>query len=112
MPGSGEYQTFLVSLFVIQSMLNINNILWIDRCAWEDFQMRLTIRFSFKSILNASMWHIYQMCTETVRDAWVVCTVYSAECSTLALVQAGKCQLAGLTESVHNTVINIQMSTS
>ena len=65
---------------------------------------------SLKSSLNASMWHIYKMCTETGTDAWMVCT--GVQCRTLALVQAGKCQLAGFTETVHNTVINIQMSTS
>ena len=75
---------------------------------WKSFKMR--IHFSLKCDLNASMWHIYKMCTET-GTSWLG-GVYTVQCSTLALVQAGKCQLAGLTECVHSPVINIQMSTS
>ena len=58
---------------MIQSKLNTKNILLIDRCVW-----RLSNTLYINKFLNASMWHIYQMCTETVRDAWVVCTGYSA----------------------------------
>ena len=66
----------------------------------------LFIKQYFKCLDVAYLLNVYRDCEGCLGG------VYSVQCSTLALVQAGKCQLAGLTESVHNTVINIQMSTS
>ena len=63
---------------------------------------------SLKRNLNVFMWHIYKMCTETgmMLGCCEHCTVqYSGKSP------GCKCQLAGFTDTVHNTVINIQMST-
>ena len=47
---------------VIELMLVLKHFVY-GHMFWKSFKMR--IHFSLKSDLNASMWHIYKMCTET-----------------------------------------------